>query len=59
LGNQPLTVPLTSTLDFPPNATVADLALPALPTDETADFYNGSGGSLQLIVDVSGYFISG
>jgi len=59
LGNQPLTVPPTSTLDFTPNATVADLALPALPQDGTADFYNGSGGSLQLIVDVSGYFIAG
>lgn len=59
LGSQPLTVPSTSTLNFTPNATVADLALPALPQDAAADFYNGSGGSLQLIVDVSGYFVAG
>jgi hypothetical protein len=59
LGNKPLMVPHTSTLNFTPRSTVADLALPALPVDGTADFYNGSGGSLQLIVDVNGYFIAG
>jgi hypothetical protein len=58
LGNQPPIVPNTSTLNFAPHDTTANLALPLVPSDNAVDFYNGSGDSLQLIVDVYGYFVA-
>lgn len=57
-GSGPILVPNTSTLNFKAHDTVANLSLPAVPTDNTVDYYDGSGGSLQLIVDVYGYFVA-
>lgn len=57
-GQQTAVVPNTSTLNFTANNTVANLGFPEIPSDNTVDFYNGSGGSLQLIIDVYGYFVA-
>ena len=53
-------VPDVSTLNYTPNLTIANLALvsPSSSNHQVIDFYNGgaTAGSIQLIVDVFGYF---
>ncbi len=52
--------PGVSTLNFTPNLTVANLAtVPVSPTTGKVSLYNGSGGTVQLIADVAGYYLSG
>ena len=51
-------IPSTSTLNFTENATVPNMEVTAPAADGDVDFLNQSAGSLQLIVDVSGYFES-
>ena len=56
-----VTRPVVSNLNFVNGHTVGNLALATAGQDNTGqqrtvDFYNGSGGNLDLIVDMSGYF---
>jgi hypothetical protein len=51
-------IPTTSTLNFVKGATVPNLSISAPGSDGDIDYYNQSAGSLQLIVDVSGFFQS-
>jgi hypothetical protein len=51
-------IPNTSTLNFTKSATVPNLSISAPGSDGDVDYLNQSAGSLQLIVDVSGYFQS-
>ncbi|MFI7405675.1 right-handed parallel beta-helix repeat-containing protein [Streptomyces sp. NPDC049541] len=49
------TMPGVSNLNFTASETVANLAVvPA--TDGKVDFYNGSGGTVQVVADLEGYF---
>src|SRR5664279_913098 len=47
--------PNASTLNFSPGQTVANAAKVLLGTDGKIQFLNGSGGTIQLIADVTGY----
>jgi len=47
--------PLSSTVNFGPGQTVPNLTLVG---GDRQTFHNGSGGSLDLVVDVFGYFIN-
>ncbi|WP_270886577.1 hypothetical protein [Pedococcus sp. 5OH_020] len=51
--------PATSNLNFVAGQTVANAAIVPLGTDGAMTIYNGSSGGLQLVADVSGYFLSG
>ena len=48
------TRPVVSNLNFSPGQAVPNLAI--VPSNSGVDFFNGSGGSLRLIVDLGGYF---
>src|SRR5664279_594107 len=47
--------PNASTLNFSQGQTVANAAKVLLGSDGKIQFYNGSGGTVQLIADVTGY----
>ncbi len=50
-----VTRPVVSNLDFSPGGpAVANAAI--VPNSGQVDFYNGSGGTIRLIVDLGGYF---
>ena len=51
--------PLASTLNFVAGQTVANMAVVPVGQDGTVDFYNGSPGPTDLLVDVVGYFTAG
>jgi hypothetical protein len=48
------TRPTVSNLNFAPGQAVPNLAI--VPSNSGVNFFNGSGGSLRLIVDLGGYF---
>jgi hypothetical protein len=48
-------MPGVSNLNFTAGQTVANLAVVPI-TDGKVDFYNGSGGTLQVVADLEGYF---
>jgi hypothetical protein len=48
--------PETSNLNFVAGQSVPTLVVVSVPSDGKIRFYNGSGGSAQLIADVSGYY---
>ena len=50
--------PGTSNLNWSANQTIANMALAPTATDNTVDLLNSSSGTIQLIVDCSGYFAS-
>ena len=50
------TLPTASNLNFSPSETVPNLVIAPVGSDGKVDLTNGSGGSVQLIADVSGYF---
>ena len=51
------TNPLTSNVNWTTNQIISNLALVQPGSDNTIDLYNGSlSGSVQLIIDTSGYF---
>lgn len=56
--NGNLDIPSISSLNFTKGATVANLVFATTGTDGKADFLNNSGGNVQLIIDVFGYFQS-
>lgn len=56
-----VTRPVVSNLNFSAGQTIANLALATAGQDSTdqqkaVDFYNGSGGTLDLIADMAGFF---
>ena len=51
--------PTTSNLNFSAGETVPNLVIAPVGSDGKVDFYNGSGGTVQVIADVSGWFASG
>jgi PKD domain len=55
-NGQPL--PGTSNLNFTAGETIPNQVIVPL-TDDVADFYNGSAGTVQLIADLDGYYASG
>jgi hypothetical protein len=50
--------PLASNLNFIPGQTVPNAVVAPVGADGKVDFFNGSTGTAQLIVDVSGWFAS-
>jgi hypothetical protein len=52
------TVPGTSSLNFSAGETVANLVIVPL-TNDIADIYNSSPGTVQVIADLAGYFAAG
>lgn len=50
------TRPLASSLDFAAGQTVPNTVIVPVGADGKIDLYNGSGGTIDLIADVQGYF---
>ncbi|KGN37643.1 hypothetical protein [Knoellia subterranea] len=51
--------PNASNVNFGSNQTIANLGAVRVGTNGRVAFYNGSEGSIHLLVDVSGYYLSG
>jgi hypothetical protein len=51
--------PGSSNLNFGPGQTVPNLAVVPVDSAGKVEFYNGSAGTVQLIADVSGYYLAG
>lgn len=51
-------VPISSNLNFTTGRNVANMAVVPVGTGGVVDFYNGSAGTVDLIADVSGYFVA-
>jgi hypothetical protein len=47
--------PLASNLNFTTGETIPNLVIVPVGADGNVDFYNGSGGTGELVADVSGY----
>ncbi len=54
-----VTRPVTSNLNFSKGETIPNLVVAPVGSDGKVDFYNGSGGTAQIVGDVSGWFASG
>lgn len=50
------TRPISSNVNFSTGQTVANYAVVSVGPDGKIDLYNGSGGTVDLVADVSGYF---
>ncbi|GAA5193097.1 hypothetical protein GCM10023322_54180 [Rugosimonospora acidiphila] len=48
--------PGTSNLDWQPGQTIANLVTVRMPTSGRVDLYNGSGGTVQILADLAGYY---
>ena len=55
-GGVTLSRPTSSNVDFSAGQTVPNLAVLPVGPDGIVDLYNGSGGTVNLIADVTGYF---
>jgi hypothetical protein len=55
LSAAPTPTTSTSAVNFPAGTVVASLAVVSLGSDGTIVVHNGSGGSVDLVVDVQGY----
>src|ERR1035437_9204600 len=53
------TRPLASNLNFVAGQTVPNLVIAPVRAGGKGDLYNGSNGTVQLLADVSGYYLSG
>jgi hypothetical protein len=51
--------PNTSSLNFDTGKTVANLVTTPVASNGTVSLYNGSAGTVQLIADISGYYVDG
>ncbi len=51
--------PTASNLNFGAGQTIPNLVIAPVGPDGKVDLYNGSGGKVQLIADVSGWFVDG
>ena len=56
---QPGSTPNTSSVNFAANQTVANMAVVPLSSDGQIDLLNGAIGTVQVIADVTGYFVPG
>ncbi len=54
-----VTRPTTSNLNYVAGQTIPNLVIAPVGADGKVDLYNGSGGTVQIVADVSGYFTSG
>jgi hypothetical protein len=54
-----MALPVVSNLNFVPGQTVPNLVIAPVGAGGVVDLYNGSAGTVQLIADVSGYYLSG
>ena len=52
-------LPGVSNLNFAPSQTVANLAVVPVDSNGNIALYNGAGGTTQVIVDATGYYLSG
>jgi len=52
-------LPLVSNLNFVKNQTVPNLAVVPVGADGAIRLHNGSGGTVQLVVDIFGYYLAG
>ena len=52
-------LPRSSNLNFVSGRTVANLVVSTVGTGGAVALYNGSSGTVQLVADVSGYFVAG
>lgn len=53
-----VTQPNASNLNFTAGETIPNLVIAPVGADGKVDFYNGSNGTVQIIADVSGYFLA-
>ncbi|HEX4789272.1 MAG TPA: S53 family peptidase [Actinospica sp.] len=53
------TKPSSSNINYTANETIANLVIVPLSADGQIDIYNNSGGTVQYVVDVAGYFSTG
>ena len=53
------TRPTASNLNFSANETIPNLVIVPVGTGGKVSIYNGSTGTVQIIGDASGYFVSG
>ena len=51
------TLPVSSNVNFGKGQTVANMAVVSIGTGGEIDLYNGSPGTVDLVADVSGYFV--
>jgi outer membrane protein assembly factor BamB len=51
--------PGVSNVNFVAGQTASNLVITRVSTSGLVDLYNGSGGTVQLVADVSGYYLSG
>jgi hypothetical protein len=51
--------PVASSLNFAPGKTIANTVILPVGADGKVDFYNGSGGTVDLVADVESYFYQG
>lgn len=51
--------PTASNLNFAKGQTVPNLVVAPVGAGGRVDLYNGSGGTVQLLADISGYFLAG
>ena len=51
--------PTSSSLNFNPKQSIPNLVVAPVGADGMVDFYNSSNSTIQVIADVSGYFIAG
>jgi hypothetical protein len=51
--------PGSSNLDFHPGFNTANLTVIPVAADDTVQLYNGSSGTVQLVADLSGYYLAG
>ena len=51
--------PISSNVNFTAGATVANLVITSIGADGKVALYNGSSGTIQLLADVSGYYLTG
>src|SRR5450631_149519 len=58
-GDGPGAPPAVSNLNFVAGQTVPNLVIAPVGAGGVVDLYNGSAGTVQLIADVSGYYLSG
>src|SRR5665648_704862 len=54
-----ITRPTASNLNFIPAQTVPNLVIAPVGTNGKVALYNGSTGTVQLVADVSGYYVAG
>jgi hypothetical protein len=51
--------PTASNLNFSAGQTVGNLAVTPVASDGTVSLFNGSSGTVQLVADLSGYYVAG